>query len=59
MLIVVYLFNYVDQQIVTILLEEIKADLAIGDAEIGFLSGTACAIFCAVLGIPLGRLLDA
>ena len=58
-LIVVYIFNFIDRQIISILAEEIKADLAIGDAEIGSLSGTACAIFCAVLGIPLGRLVDA
>ena len=39
-------------------LEEIKADLGIGDAEIGFLYGTAFAVFYAVFGIPLGRLAD-
>ena len=36
-LIIVYIFNFVDRQILSILAEEIRADLGIGDAEIGFL----------------------
>ena len=57
-LIIVYIFNFIDRQIISILAEEIKADLGIGDAEIGFLYGTAFAVFYAVFGIPLGRLAD-
>ncbi len=57
-LIIVYIFNFVDRQILSILAEEIKLDLGIGDAEIGFLYGTAFAVFYAVFGIPLGRLAD-
>ena len=56
-LIIVYIFNFIDRQILSILAEEIKLDLGIGDAEIGFLYGTV-AIFYAVFGIPLGRLAD-
>ena len=57
-LIIVYIFNFIDRQLLSILAEEIKADLGIGDAEIGFLYGTAFAVFYAVFGIPLGRLAD-
>lgn len=57
-LIIVYIFNFIDRQILSILAEEIKLDLGIGDAEIGFLYGTAFAVFYAVFGIPLGRLAD-
>jgi MFS family permease len=57
-LVTVYVFNFIDRQILSILAESIKADLGISDAEIGFLYGTSFAIFYAVFGIPLGRLAD-
>ena len=57
-LVLVYVFNFVDRQILSILAERIKADLRLSDAEIGFLYGTAFAVFFAVFGIPLSRLAD-
>ncbi len=57
-LVIVYIFNFVDRQIITILAEEIKADIGISDAQIGFLYGTAFAVFYAIFGIPLGKLAD-
>ncbi|MFT7546712.1 MAG: MFS family permease [Candidatus Azotimanducaceae bacterium] len=57
-LVLVYIFNFIDRQILSILAEEIKLDFGISDAEIGFLYGTAFAVFYAVFGIPLGRLAD-
>ena len=56
--VIVYIFNFIDRQIVSILAESIKADLKLDDAQIGFLYGTAFAIFYALFGIPLGRLAD-
>src|SRR5262245_47374651 len=55
---VVYLFNFLDRQILSILAQAIKADLGVSDARLGFLYGTAFAIFYAVFGIPLARLAD-
>ena len=44
-LILVYIFNFIDRQILSILAEEIKLDLGIRDAEVGFLYGIVFAIF--------------
>ncbi|HEY1605742.1 MAG TPA: MFS transporter [Allosphingosinicella sp.] len=54
----IYVVNFVDRQIVSILAPDIKADLHLDDAQTGFLYGTAFAIFYALFGIPLGRLAD-
>ena len=57
-LILVYLFNFIDRQLPSILAERIKTSLSVSDAELGFLYGTAFAVFYAIFGIPLGRLAD-
>ena len=57
-LVLVYVFNFLDRQILSILAERIKADLGLTDAHLGFLYGTAFAVFYALFGRPLGRLAD-
>jgi MFS family permease len=57
-LVLVYVLNFVDRQILSILNEEIKRDLGLSDSEMGFLFGTAFAVFYALFGIPLGKLAD-
>lgn len=52
------LLNYLDRQIVSILAQSIKADLQLDDADLGFLLGTAFAVFYSVVGIAMGRISD-
>lgn len=58
MLVVVYIFNFLDRQIVTILAEPIKVDLGLNDTQIGLMTGLAFALFYTILGIPIARLAD-
>lgn len=57
-LVVVYILNFIDRQILSILAEDIKRDLDLSDADLGFLFGAAFAVFYALFGVPLGRLAD-
>jgi sugar phosphate permease len=57
-LVLVYVFNFIDRQIMAILAEDIKAHLGVSDSELGFLYGTVFGVFYALFGIPLGRLAD-
>lgn len=57
-LVLVYILNFIDRQILSILAVDIKADLGLTDSELGFLAGAAFAVFYALFGIPLGRLAD-
>ena len=54
----VYVFNFIDRQILAILLDPIKAELGASDTQMGFLTGFAFAVFYTVAGIPLARLAD-
>ncbi|RYD63256.1 MAG: MFS transporter, partial [Sphingomonadales bacterium] len=57
-LVVVYIFNFIDRQILSILAVDIKRDLGLTDGQLGFLGGAAFAVFYALFGVPLGRLAD-
>ena len=57
-LVVVYILNFIDRQIISILAVDIKQDLGLTDSDMGFLGGAAFAVFYALFGIPLGRLAD-
>ncbi|ODS98656.1 MAG: MFS transporter [Erythrobacter sp. SCN 62-14] len=57
-LVLVYVLNFIDRQILSILANDIKADLGVDDAYLGFLYGTAFAVFYSLFGIPLGKLAD-
>ncbi len=55
---IAYIFSFLDRQILSLLVEPIRADLGITDTQIGLLQGLAFGIFYTVLGIPIGRLAD-
>lgn len=57
-LLAVYTVNFIDRQILSILLDAIKADLGLSDQALGFLSGFAFAMFYATLGIPMALWAD-
>lgn len=54
----VYAFNFIDRQIVSILAPSLKADLGLTDAQVGLLFGTAFALFYALFGLPLAKIAD-
>lgn len=57
-LLVVYIFNFLDRQIVNILAEPISRDLGLSDTQIGLMTGIAFAAFYTFLGIPIARYAD-
>jgi len=57
-LVLVYILNFIDRQILSILAVDIKRDLGLTDGQLGFLGGAAFAVFYALFGVPLGRLAD-
>ena len=58
MLTAVYVFNFVDRQLLVILQESIKKELKLSDTQLGLLSGFTFAIFYVTLGIPIARFAD-
>ncbi len=58
LLLVVYVFNYVDQQVLSILMEPIRKELHLTDSQLGLLSGLGFALFYAAAGLPIARLAD-
>jgi predicted MFS family arabinose efflux permease len=57
-LLIVYIFNFIDRQIVNILAEPIAKDLGLSDTQIGLLTGIAFALFYTILGLPIARYAD-
>lgn len=57
-LIIAYAISFIDRQILSLLVEPLKADLAISDTEVGLLQGLAFAIFYCAFAIPVARLAE-
>ena len=58
LLLLAYIFNFLDRQILGILLEPIKADLQFTDSQLGVLTGPAFALVYSLVGVPLAVLAD-
>ncbi|MFL6722363.1 MAG: spinster family MFS transporter [Sphingomonas sp.] len=58
LLLIAYIFNYLDRQILGILAGPIIADLHLNDRQFGLLSGPPFAILYSILGIPFALLAD-
>lgn len=57
-LLIIYILNFLDRQIVSILAEPIKNELHLADWQLGVMTGLAFALFYTVLGIPIARLAE-
>jgi MFS family permease len=58
LLLIAYIFNFLDRQILAILAGPIIRDLRLTDTQFGLLSGPPFAIFYSLLGIPFASLAD-
>ena len=54
----VYIFNFIDRQIISVLQEPIRAELGLSDTQLGLLQGLTFAVFYVIMGIPLARWAD-
>jgi MFS family permease len=57
-LLLAYIFNFIDRQIIGILAVPIKADLGLSDKQLGLMGGIAFALFYSGLAIPIAWLAD-
>lgn len=53
-----YVVSFADRTIISLLIDPIKADLALSDTQIALLQGLAFGIFYTLMGLPLGWLAD-
>jgi predicted MFS family arabinose efflux permease len=59
LLVLLYVINYIDRQVLSVLLEPIKQELGVSDTAMGLLTGIAFALFYTTAGVPIARLADA
>jgi predicted MFS family arabinose efflux permease len=57
-LVLVYAVNFIDRNILAVLLQPIKEELQVSDTAMGFLTGFAFAVFYTFAGIPIARIAD-
>ncbi|MGH8830616.1 MAG: spinster family MFS transporter [Polaromonas sp.] len=58
LLALVYIFSFIDRQVIAILIEPIKSEFGTSDSQMGLLTGLAFGLLYAALGVPVGKLAD-
>jgi MFS family permease len=58
MLVIVYVFNFIDRQVLSILQEDIRRELGLEDVHLGMLTGLSFAFVYCTFGIPVARIAD-
>ncbi|MCK9542376.1 MAG: MFS transporter [Novosphingobium sp.] len=57
-LLIAWTLAYLDRQAITLLIPSLKADLHLSDTQVSLVQGLAFALFFALAGLPIGRLVD-
>ncbi|MDG2306277.1 MAG: MFS transporter [Candidatus Binatia bacterium] len=57
-LLLAYILNFVDRQVLALVAEDVKADMGLTDSQLGWLLGPAFVLFYTIAGLPLARLAD-
>jgi MFS family permease len=57
-LFIVYVFNFIDRQLLSVFIGPIKAEFGASDTQMGLLAGFAFALLYTFAGIPIARLAD-
>lgn len=58
LLTLVFIINFIDRQVLSVLIEPIKRELHLTDTQLGLLSGLAFALFYVTFAVPIARLAD-
>jgi MFS family permease len=57
-LVLMYVASYMDRQIISLMVEPLKRDLHLSEMQFGLLQGAAFATFYALVGFPMGWMVD-
>ena len=57
-LLLAYILNFVDRQVLSLVADDIKAEMGVSDYQLGLLMGPVFAGFYTIAGFPLARLAD-
>lgn len=53
-----HVFSYIDRQVISLLVQPMKASMGLSDTQIGLLQGLAFGLFYAAAGVPIAWLVD-